>query len=935
MFLKVRVLFAFLLGISVMAHAQGENTTAIVKGHLVNKNTEKPAAQVQVILPAINLLTVTDGQGDFTLSQVPFGTHMMIFNAPNVKPDTTSISVNSETVDLGTLIFSAIEAPTGMNTTDFPTIALDEGAFGNGGTDEDGNSMQNVSGMFTASRDPFLNTASFVFGPYRFQARGYERNQQQVQINGVLMNDVETDNAYWNQWGGLNDVFRSRENTYGLAPSEFGFGAINGLVYYDATAANQRKQTRLTYSLSNRSYRNKLAFTHNSGMQSNGWAYSISGSKRWAKEGYVEGTFYDGYSFFAAVSKKVKDKHLFNLTAFGAPTVRGKVMGATQEAYDLAGTNFYNPNWGYQDGKKRNARVSDAFQPQFILNYEYQPNNKTKWNTSLGYQFGKNKNSTLDWYNGSDPRPDYYKKLPSYYTISYLADSTKVNEMTETLTQNPDKLQVDWDRLYDANRMNTEVMPGTLDSAKRSIYVVSNDVEDLKKFVFNTNIEHALNEHITLYGGLSYINQRTDNYRELSDLLGGDYYLNFNQFAERQYVGSTTYGYYNTNASSPVVKEGDRYLYNYVSQFHRGTAWAQATLNTNKFDAFLAVNGGINSFYRDGLFKSGLFPNNSFGKSKVFNFTTFGVKGGVTYKLDGRNFLFVNGNYSQDAPPIDNTYISIRTRDFSIPNPTTVKTQSIEGGYLMRAPRLNIRAVGYVTDIKDATDMKRFYHDDYQNFLNMSISGIKMRSIGTELAVDVKVSPSLNVTGVAALGQAFYTSSARVGLYRDNDTTGSEIVKTTYIGNYYLGNGPQSNYNLGLTYRSRHYWSANINASYFDRNYVDINPERRSVEAVELVELNSAQYQDILRQEKLPSFFTVNLFLSKSILLSKIIKGMPRSTSLYLSLGVNNLLNNKKIITGGYEWLRFDYSDKQVSKFDNKYFYGYGTNYLLNVSLNF
>jgi hypothetical protein len=935
MFQKVRMLLALLLCASLIATAQEDKGSAIVKGHLVNSNSTKRAAEIQVILPELNLLTVTDGQGDFSFSQVPYGTHALVLAAPNTIPDTVSITVNAPVVDLGTIDFQPKEAPNSITGLDIPTIALDEGSAGNSGTDDDGNSTQNVTGMFTASRDPFLNTATFVFGPNRFQARGYERNQQQIQINGILMNDLETDNGYWNQWGGLNDVFRSRDNTYGLAPSEFGYGSVNGLVYYDATAANQRKQTRVTYSLTNRTYRNKLAFTQSSGLQSNGWAYSASVSKRWANEGYIDGTFYDGYSFYGAVSKLVKGKHFLNFTAFGTPTVRGKQSGATQEVYDLAGSNFYNPNWGYQNGEKRNARVANVFQPQFILNYEAHPAKNTIWNTSLGYQFGKNKNSTIDWYNGQDYRPDYYKYLPSYYTISYLANPTAVNEMTDELKNNPDKMQINWDRLYEVNFMNKEKMPNSTDSGRRSVYVVADDVDDLKKWVFNTNIEHSVNEHIIVYGGLSYINQRTESYRQLTDLLGGDYYLNYNQFAERDYVGNSNYNQNDLNSPDAIVKVGDKYSYNYVNQFHKATGWAQGTFTYNKFDFFVTVNGGINSFSREGLFKNGLFPANSFGKSKAQSFAVFGAKGGATYKLDGRNFLFVNANYSEDAPFIENTYISIRTRDFTVADPKTVKTKSIEGGYLMRAPRLNIRAVGYVTDMTDATEFKRFYHDDYRTFVSYVLTGVNMRFIGTELAVDVKVSPSLNVTGVAALGQAFYTSRPLVSIYRDNDTAAVASTKTAYIQNYYLGVGPQSNYNLGINYRSPHYWSANVNFSYFDRNYVDINAERRTPDAVELLEPGSKQHQDVLRQEKLPSAFTVNLFLTKSILLSKVVKGLPKNTFLYLSLGVNNLLNNTKMITGGYEWLRFDNSYKDVSRFSNKYFYGYGTNYFLNVGLKF
>ena len=47
----------------------------------------------------------------------------------------------------------------------------------------------------------------------------------------------------------------------------------------------------------------------------------------------------------------------------GAPTERGAQQASTQEAYDLVGNNYYNPNWGYQDGKMRNARVRNSHEP--------------------------------------------------------------------------------------------------------------------------------------------------------------------------------------------------------------------------------------------------------------------------------------------------------------------------------------------------------------------------------------------------------------------------------------------------------------------------------------------------------------------------------------------------------------------------------------------
>jgi hypothetical protein len=44
---------------------------------------------------------------------------------------------------------------------------------------------------------------------------------------------------------------------------------------------------------------------------------------------------------------------------------------------DLAGTHYYNPAWGWQNGKKRNANTAKSHQPVIILNHEYRNNNNT------------------------------------------------------------------------------------------------------------------------------------------------------------------------------------------------------------------------------------------------------------------------------------------------------------------------------------------------------------------------------------------------------------------------------------------------------------------------------------------------------------------------------------------------------------------------------
>ena len=81
--------------------------------------------------------------------------------------------------------------------------------------------------------------------------------------------------------------------------------------------------------------------------------------RRWAKEGYFEGTDYAANSLFASVEKKFNDKHSLNFTSIYAQNSRGKNSPNKQEVTDLGGVK-YNSYWGWQDGKKRNSDKKES-----------------------------------------------------------------------------------------------------------------------------------------------------------------------------------------------------------------------------------------------------------------------------------------------------------------------------------------------------------------------------------------------------------------------------------------------------------------------------------------------------------------------------------------------------------------------------------------------
>ncbi|HMU24125.1 MAG TPA: hypothetical protein PKD97_03635, partial [Ferruginibacter sp.] len=62
---------------------------------------------------------------------------------------------------------------------------------------------------------------------------------------------------------------------------------------------------------------------------------------------------------------------------------------------------------------------------------------------------------------------------------------------------------------------------------------------------------------------------------------------------------------------------------------------------------------------------------------------------------------------------------------------------------------------------------------------------------------------------------------------------------------------------------------------------------------------------------------------------------LKKATYIVFNVGVNNILNNQSIVTGGYEQLRFDFAEKNVNKFPSRRFYAYGINYFASIGIRF
>jgi hypothetical protein len=505
--------------------------------------------------------------------------------------------------------------------------------------------------------------------------------------------------------------------------------------------------------------------------------------------------------------------------------------------------------------------------------------------------------------------------------------------------------QINWQNLYNVNRAsyatinNVNGVPGNSVSGLRSRYIIEERVINTQRFNANAVINTKFSENIDFTAGASYQVQNNHYYKKIEDLLGGDFYVNLNQFAERDYPTDNVANQNDLDHPNRILYAGDKFGYDYNFNINRISGWAQSVFKFNNVDFFLAGQVSYTSFLREGNVRNGLFPNDSYGKGTKNKFTDYAGKGGVTYKIDGRNYLYVNGSYMTRAPYFENVYISPRTRNGQQDDIKSETIYSGEGGYIMNAPNLKIRIGGYYTHFADGMDVMSFYHDTYQNFVNYSMSGIDKLHFGGEFGVEYKLTSALSVNAAAAIGRYYYDSKQKAVITVDNNASilGEQII---YAQDFRVPSTPQEAYSLGLNYRSPKFWYVSLTGNYFDQSWLSFNPLRRTYDALRYVNKNDPAYHEIFDQTKFDAQFTLDFFGGYSWKMPRDFEISHKPTYLVFNLGVNNILDNKDILTGGFEQLRYDAqlsaSDPvSVGKFPPKLFYAYGLNFFASVTLRF
>ena len=918
--LKLFLLLALFATLPLLAQRTG------VQGLVVDAKSGLPVVGATVMLDNQGYAATTDALGKFLIDDARQGTDELLVLCYGYKDWSQAVTIiDGEIENLGTIqvepvSFESAEVMEYRNAV--ADMALSESQL----EDEEGNT-QEVALLSGASDNPFYQASSYTFSTARFRIRGYENQKTETYINGIPFNDGVRFSFNYSMTGGLNQAFRNKTIGMGLEDNLFGFGGIGGANNIKTFAADYAPGTRVSLAYTNGNYRWRGMITHATGLNKHGWAMTVSAVARYAKEGVYPGSFYNSWGYFLALQKVFNPQHTLTLTTFGAPTKRAANSAIYEECAQLVGSNMYSPDWGWQEGKKRNSKVVESFDPTAILNWVWKPNDHTSLNTGFAYHKSFYSKAALNWYRAADPRPDYYRYLPSYFT-----DETSKQLYTDLWTSESDITQIRWNDLYQANYMNNQMADQT-GVEQGSTYILENRHSNQSSFTLSSVLNKRFSHQLTMMTGANANYTVSSYYKTIKDLLGGRYWLDVDNFAERDFPDSPEMAQNDMENPNRKVLKGDRFGYDYNILTFKAQLWHQWVLNLAKWEMFASVKGDYFQFQRDGKMRNGRAPENSYGKGDTHRFLTYGAKAGITFKLDGRNSFTGHAFYGTEAPRPYDAYISSRTKDDVI-DLKVEKIFSADLSYVMSYRNFKGIVTAFFTDQRDNTERNSFYDDVRSTFMNFALTGVHKQYKGVEVGLSYKLSSSLTVSAAANIARYQYKNRP-LGTRSYENGSNPDVTSVIYLKNFYVAGSPQECYSLAFNWAGPKNWYVELNGAWMNRSYVSISPIRHEAipnlyELAESEEHLQQLIKDLSVQEKLNEALIINASIGHVIYIN-------RSASFNINLNLNNILDNKDIQTGGYQQGRIDTKDitNTANKFPNKYYYAQGFKVFLNLGLKF
>jgi len=631
-----------MLSVAVMAQTS-------LKGRVIDDATQLPVVGAKITLANQNISTTTNAAGEFSLLYLEAMDEEVLIEADGYVVDLQLINLLENQVN--TMDDILLKQDIVSQAQDEILLNLTEEEM----TDDEGRSQSQASSS-SASTDVFNSNTSFAWSTARYRNRGYSSNVENYYIEGLNFNSQERGQFNYSAMGGLNDASRYKEVLNPMEATNFTFGGIGQSTNYMMGASRYAQGWKVGAAGTNRNYKARVNATYSSGVMNNGWAVTAQLAYRFSPYVDNKGIIGEGIKYYSLgyflTAEKIWDNARLKLITFGAPTERGQNAAVTQEVYDLTGSINYNPYWGYQDGKVRNSRIVKSYDPTVIAAYEYKIDEQQKIKAAVGYHYSWYSNSALNFFNAPDPRPDYYRNLPSFYWDGQIAnpnnetsagqlfdengnhypwglfigeDMKGVNlgsgfigddgnlvgpsvdkDMYNNLvhlwqTRDNKTTQIDWENIYAANYANNanDAASDTITSAR---YILERRHNDIQEANASFNYVNEQFDHLRMTLGVEGKFSQGIHYKTIDDLLGGNQWIDIDAFADRDIKelasngGFTQADIINVRKNEvaedydPIVKaDGRRYGYDYRINMGNAKVWFQNEWTLNEVDLYYAL----------------------------------------------------------------------------------------------------------------------------------------------------------------------------------------------------------------------------------------------------------------------------------------------------------------------------------------------------------
>ena len=766
--------------------------------------------------------TVTDFDGNFSIDLPKPNSYVVKFSYVGYNNKELSYTINSDlqvSIQLKPIVLNEVlivadiakDRQTPVAFSNIPTLKIQEEL-----------ASQDLPMILNSTPGTYATRTGGGDGDARITIRGFNQRNVAVMLDGIPVNDMENGAVFWSNWFGLDLVTQTMQVQRGLGSSKLSIPSVGGTINILTKGIDSKASYQLQQEIGNNGYV-RTTFGVNTGRLKHGWGISLAGSYK-QTEGYVDANYSKGYFYYLRIDKQFK-KHLITLSGFGAPQEHGqrsfmtsistidvakaKSLGISDEVINNPGNILgvdrglsYNQHWGYLNGEKLNSTINYYHKPQFSLRHSWQPNEKFFWSNVAYLSVGNG--------GGTGFMGD------SFTGAYYNADG-----------------QIDMDTIAALNAKASFGKP-----AGKSNRILRSSFNNHFWYGVLSTVKYDIDKNFTFSGGLDARYYRGDHYREVYDLLGGEYFI---------WKG-------NSNIKNETTKlyKGDKLDYNYSGFVRWGGLFGLLEYKKDKISAFVNISGALTQYRMEDYFKSKILTlgdttflvsfsnpvtyngntytiNSPEAKTQTLDWVTiptFTYKMGASYNIDDLQSAFVNTGYIDKAQRFNNVLYQNRTGNkiALANNYENEKIYAVELGYSFRSSSFSGNLNAYYTYwLNKPLDSPIALRDpnDPLEVIPLNIPGIDALHRGAELDFAYKMNKKLTFEGLISIGNWKWNSSESVNVsYRDTTYNYSFNAKGVHVGD-----AAQIQYGAMVRYEPIKSLYFKARGTFFGKNYSNFNPE--------------------------------------------------------------------------------------------------------------